>query len=135
MAGIVLPPSRIPPPLPSRIPVRSAFDPYAIGRQFDRPEEGGRVSTRDVQRASGSTYNQWIATNSTNVNRMRYDPDIDPHTGGNLGHGTITIEFLDLSMYKYPGRSVADWLDLFESSSKGRFAYYQIRGAGPSRKG
>ncbi len=62
--------------------------------------------------------------------RGRYDPD-----EGNTGVGTIKIEFLNGAEWTYPGRSASDWLDLIESSSKGRYAYYQIRGPGPSRKG
>ena len=65
---------------------------------------------------------------------MRYDPN---HYNQNVQqpNGTITIEFLSGATYAYANRPVADWLDLFESSSKGRFVYFEVRGPGPSRKG
>jgi len=83
----------------------------------------------------GSVFNQWISVNSTNVNRIRCDPDIDLKTGDQLGTGTISIEFLSLALYEYPNRPLNDFLDLFTSSSKGRYTYYEVRGPGPSMQG
>lgn len=126
----------IPPPLPSRavpppLPSRSR-DAYATPSQFD--PNRGRISTRDVQRASGQTYSVWVSVNSTNVNRMKYEPDRDSE-GNQKAQGTIWIEFLSGATYAYPNRPLADWIDLFESSSKGRFVFWEVRGPGPSRQG
>lgn len=124
-------PGRSPPPLPSRggpppLPGIRTPDVYAGREQIDGDHQ--RISTRDVQRASGRTYGVWVSTTSQWVNRMRYDPEYDLQTGYTTGRGTITIEFLDLSMFEYPDRSAADWIDLFSSSSKGRFVYYAAKG-------
>lgn len=108
-------PGRSPPPLPWERPDDVSFDPNATIR-----------SDRDIGRIGGYTYGVWVSANSTNVNRFRYDPYRD--LKGNLtGSGIITIEFLDLSMYEYPDRPGLDYLDLFQSSSKGRFVYYEVR--------
>ncbi len=85
----------------------------------------------------GTTYGVWIAFSSTNVYAGMYEPDYETRGGDSVrtGKGTITLEFLDGSKYEYPGRSAADWLDIISSSSKGRYAFYNIRGPGPSHKG
>jgi len=99
-------------------------DVYAGREQFS---DTSKISSRDVQRATGRTQGVWVSTNSTWVDRMRFDPEYDLD-GNKTGRGIITIEFIDLSMFEYPDRSAADWMDLFESSSKGRFVYYAASG-------
>lgn len=118
----------IPPPLPSqRIP-----GPLPPG-DFD--SNADRLSSRLMDNLpDGKVFGIWIATNSTNVNRIKCDPDLD-RQGNQTGTGTIYIEFLSLALYKYPGRPLNDFLDLFTSSSKGRFTYYEVRGPGPSAEG
>lgn len=125
-------PGRSPPPLPGSratpppLPANWKPDVYAGREQLDG--EHSRISTRDVQRASGRTYSQWVSTTSQWVNRMRFDPEYELETGDMTGRGTITIEFIDLSMFEYPDRSAADWLDIFTSSSKGRFMHGVVIG-------
>lgn len=121
-----------PPLLPSQR--GTTANPYAVGSQFDPNRVGNRVSTRDVKRVSGSIYGVDFFPNSTNVNRMRCDRDVDAN-GEPLNKGTITIEFLSGATYKYADRPITDWMDLVESSSKGRFTYFEVRGPGKSRKG
>lgn len=119
-----LPSQRLPPPLPSQRPTGNEFD--TLGR---------RQSTREEPfLPSGGVFEIWISTNSTNVNRIRCDRDRD-RDGNPQKTGTITIEFLDLSLYEYPDRPLNDFLDLMTSSSKGRYAYYEVRGPGPSKPG
>lgn len=120
----------MPPPLPwnarqaaARSPQGSASDRTATPDQFDKRSQA--YSSREAEFARNRTYSRWVAANSTWVNRMRFDPQFD-FDGDPTGQGTITIEFLDLSMFEYEGRSTADWLDILESSSKGRYAYYVI---------
>lgn len=62
---------------------------------------------------------------------MRMDRDSDGQ-GGKAQTGVITVEFVSGETWQYPNRSIADFVDMVESSSKGRFAYYEIRGPGPS---
>lgn len=127
MAYMALPSrSSGPPPLPSRLP--GGADP----RNFS--PDAQRISTRDVQRASGRTEGVWVEFDSTNVERAKVDPDYNLD-GKKTGTGTITIQFLNGSIYEYPDRPMGDWIDLIESSSKGRFTYFEVRGPGPSRKG
>lgn len=95
---------------------------YAGKEQFSDTE---RISSRDVQRASGRTQGVWISTNSQFVDRMRFDPEYDLD-GNKTGRGVIVIEYIDLSMFEYPDRSMSEWMDLFESSSKGRYAKYIV---------
>lgn len=132
---------RAPPPLPARSappPLPARGGPPLLPSQrrgiqaFDPSSQA--ESDRNVTRARGKVTGIWVSVNSTNVNRVRFDPEYDLN-GNTTGMGTITIEFLSLAMYEYAGRSLADYIDIIESSSKGRFAYYEIRGAGPSRPG
>lgn len=118
MGEISLLPTRgmAPPPLPSR----------AMGTE--------RVSGRDVTRATGRTHGVWVAFTSTNVERAKVDPQYDLK-GELTGVGTITIQFLNGSQYEYADRPMSDWMDLIESSSKGRFTYYDVRGPGKSVPG
>lgn len=115
-----LPPRGTPPPLPGQLNFQS----------------GQQQSTRDVPfLAGGAILNQWIAIpDSTNVNRIRCDQDIDLN-GNRLPTGTIYIEFLNLSLYQYNNRPMNDFVDLFTSSSKGRYTHFEVRGPGPSRPG
>lgn len=55
--------------------------------------------------------------------------------GGKATMGVIEIEFLSGATYQYHNRPIADFMDMVESSSKGRFTYYEVRGPGPSRPG
>lgn len=112
--------------MPSRLPGGADPSNFSAGAQ--------RISTRDVQRAGGRTFGVWVHFDSTNVYAAKVDPDYDLE-GKLVGTGTITIEFLNGSRYAYPDRPMGDWFDLIESSSKGRFTYYEVRGPGPSRKG
>jgi hypothetical protein len=93
-----------------------------------------RFSGRDAGPATGKNEGVWVAFASTNVMQARADPQYDLD-GQKTGVGTITIEFLDGSQYEYDDRPMGDWYDLVESSSKGRFAYYEVRGPGKSRPG
>lgn len=114
-----------PPPLPSR-------DVQADPRNFSANAQ--RISTRDVQRAVGRTTGVWVEFDSTNVMRAMVEPQYDLD-GKMTGVGTITIEFLNGAQYEYADRPMGDWFDLIESSSKGRFTYYEVRGEGKSVPG
>lgn len=114
-----------PPPLPGR-------DVQADPRNFSGDAQ--RISTRDVQRAVGRMEGVWVDFDSQNVERARVDPDYDLD-GKKTGTGTIIIQFLNGWEYTYDNRPMGDWLDLVESSSKGRFTYFEVRGAGPSIEG
>lgn len=133
----------LPPPLPGRtppLPQRPSIgsipsgirDPHASGDNFS--PNAARISTRDVQRATGSTFNRWVEFDSTNVMQAKVEPQYDLD-GKLTGVGTITIEFVNGAVYEYENRPMGDWFDLIESSSKGRFSYYEVRGAGKSRPG
>lgn len=121
-------PPAVPPPLPSqRTP-----GPQPPG-EFGKPAE--LQSSRLMGNLpTGNVFNRWIGTNSTNVNRIRCEPYTDKD-GNQTGLGDIYVEFLSLALYKYPGRPLNDFLDLFTSSSKGRYTYYEVRGSGPSVEG
>jgi hypothetical protein len=123
---MALPSRGSPPPLPSRVP--GGADP----RNFS--QNASRISTRDVQRATGATYGVWVEFDSTNVLRAKVDPQYDLD-GKLTGVGLITVEFLSGATYEYDDRPMSDWFDLIESSSKGRFCYFEVRGPGPSRPG
>lgn len=114
-----------PPPLPSR-PEGAKPSNFSADAQ--------RISTRDVQRATGRTEGVEVSFDSTNVEKGRVDPDYD-QDGKKTGTGTITLWFVNGWAYEYENRPMGDWLDLIESGSKGRFAYYEVRGAGPSAEG
>lgn len=114
-----------PPPLPSR---------PAGANPSNFPASARAISTRDVQRASGRTEGVWVYFDSTNVYAAKVDAGTDSK-GGKTGKGTITIEFLNGAQYEYPDRPMGDWLDLVESSSKGRFTYFEVRGPGKSVPG
>lgn len=127
----------VPPPLPINRgrPVPAVIPPLPGQRVGEFADNAVRQSGRDALfLPRGDVFGVWIAVNSTNLNRIRCDVDTDRNRN-RLGTGTIYIEFLDLSLYAYPHRPLSDFLDLHSSSSKGRYAYYQIRGAGPSHPG
>ncbi len=140
MAG----PPRVPPPLPSQrttihtpghargAPIPGPLPGGADPRVFDPNAE--RISTRDVQRATGRSEGVWIHFDSTNVYAAKVDPEYDLN-GKKTGVGTIYIEFLSGAVYEYQNRPMGDWFDLIESSSKGRFTYYEVRGPGKSVPG
>lgn len=91
-------------------------------------------SGRDQGPVKGRTFGQWVGFASTNVEMAKVEPQYDLE--GNLtGVGTITAQFLSGAQYEYADRPMSDWYDLVESSSKGSFAYYEVRGPGKSRPG
>jgi len=121
-----LPPPRISPPaLPSARMVVPPPLPGERAGEFDplAPVQSGRDQ---LFLGRGQKFGVWIAVNSTNVNRIKCDQDVGPN-GQRLPTGTIYIEFLDLSLYQYPGRPLNDFLDLESSSSKGRYVYHVVR--------
>lgn len=122
----------IPPPLPSRPNPSGRLPEGAIPGNFS--PLGLRISTRDVQRATGSMEGMWVSFDSTNVEMAKVIPNTDGK-GGKTGTGTITIRFINGWEYEYQNRPMADWYDLVESSSKGRFTYYEVRGPGKSVSG
>lgn len=120
----------MPPPLPGRIQppplpgARRTSPPPLPGQragEFDpnAPNQSGRDQ---LFLGRGQKFGVWIACNSTNVNRIKCDQDVDA-AGNRLPTGTIYIEFLDLSLYSYAGRPLNDFLDLESSSSKGRYVH------------
>jgi len=115
-----------PPALPARLP--GGADPANF------PASAQRISTRDVQRSSGRTEGVWVHFDSTNVEMAKVDPQYDLQ-GKKTGVGTITVQFLSGAQYEYPDRTMGDWHDLVESSSKGRYTYFTVRGPGPSHPG
>ncbi len=122
-----------PPPLPARsgpppLPIRDA---HALRSNF---AIGSKISTRDVARGTGKLFGDWVNFDSTNVMRAKYEPNVDSQ-GNRQPIGTIWIEFVSGAEYKYRNRPAGDFMDLVESSSKGRFSYYEVRGEGPSHKG
>ena len=126
---------RVPPPLPVNRG-RSPLPPPLPGQRQGEFDPNARVhSGRDVPfLPGGQLFGQWVSVNSTNVNRIMFEQDTDQQ-GNRLPTGSIYIEFLSLALYKYPGRTAGEFMDLFTSSSKGRFSYYQVRGPGPSVEG
>ena len=115
-------PGKGPPPLSSQRSGINAFDPQATQR-----------SDRDIKEARGRNEGVWVSVDSTNVNRVRFDPEYDLD-GKKTGMGEIQIEFLNLSLYSYPNRPASDFLDIIESSSKGRFVYYEARPSWPFKR-
>lgn len=111
--------SRLPPPLPGERP--GEFDPRA-------DVHSGRDQ---LHLGRGQKFGVWIATNSTNVNRIKCDQDVDAQ-GNRLPTGTVYIEFLNLSLYQYSGVPLNNFLDLESSSSKGRYVYYVVRESWPA---
>lgn len=144
-----------PPPLPNRgkgLAIRQFTSP--VPYQFDnmpgmpsrpdnpnpRPADPNNpnevaISLRDVDRAKGNVVGRWIIFNSQAINKARFDYQTDLRTGERLNVGTIKIEYINLKLCGFPDRSLADFLDIFESSSKGRFNWEEIRGPGPSVAG
>lgn len=115
-----------PPPLPTR-----ATPPPVPSRPNNNPT---LYSDRDAHVARGKTFNTWVRVESTNVKEVMVEPDYDLN-GELTGTGEIWIRFLSGALYSYPDRKMSDWFDIIESSSKGSFTYYEVRGAGKSRKG
>lgn len=125
----------MPPPLPSRsaagrsLPTRdTAADPANFSANAQR------ISTRDVQRAVGRSEGVWFEFDSQALMGGKVDPEYDLD-GKKTGRGLITIEYVSGAVWEFADRPMSDWYDLIESSSKGRFNYYEVRGPGPSRKG
>lgn len=117
--------ARIPPPLPSQR-ARATPPPLPGERQGEFDPQAPVHSGRDqLFRPVGNIFGQWVAVNSTNVNRIRCDQDTDA-SGNRLPTGTVLIEFLDLSLYEYKPVPLNSYLDLFSSSSKGRYVHYQV---------
>lgn len=131
-----LPPRRSLPPTSFGIPEpgrRGALPPALPGEGPTSFDPSGTVrSDRDIQEARGRTFGVWVSVNSQALNRIRFDPEYDLQ-GKLTGRGTITIEYLNLSQYEFPNRLNSEWFDLFESSSKGRYNWYRIRGHWPHR--
>jgi hypothetical protein len=133
-------PVKGPPALPRRASSTGALPPMLPQNMPKDPSKfdltGGvqRASTRSVNRQSGKTEGVWFAFDSTNVNKAKVDAQYDID-GKKTGVGTITIEFVSGATYEYADRPMSDWFYLITSSSKGRKAYYDIRGPGRSRKG
>jgi len=133
-------PTRVPPPLPSRRPTSVPPLPHQPPPlPGERPGEfdpfADVQSGRDVPALpGGAILGRWVAVNSTNVNRIMAEQDVDGY-GRRLPTCTIYIEFLSLALYKYPNRPLGDFLDLYTSSSKGRFCYYEVRGPGTDGPG
>ncbi len=123
----------MPPPLPARggpppLPSREA---HALRSNF---AIGSKISTRDVARGTGKLFGDWVNFDSTNVMRAKYEPNVDS-AGNRQPIGTIWIEFVSGAEYRYRNRAAGDFMDLVESSSKGTFAYDEIRGPGKSIPG
>jgi hypothetical protein len=118
-----------PPPLPSARgprPVGAVPPPLPGQRDREFDTNAPRQSGRDqLFLPRGDLFGVWIACNSTNVNRIRCDQDTD-RDGNRLKTGTVLIEFLDLSEYRYAPVALNDFVDLATSSSKGRFVRYHV---------
>lgn len=117
------------PGMPSR-PDRPPTDPNA-----PTDSQGTFISLRDVDRAKGNVVGRWIIFNSQVIEKARFDYQYDLQTGERRNVGVIKIEYITLKMCGFPDRSLADFLDIIESSSKGRFNWNEIRGPGPSVEG
>ena len=133
----------LPPPLP-----RLALPPRLPGESADRYSPTALRSGRSMDLGPGTASSQTfqdklergerVSFDSTNVNWLEYHPVRSQKPGApNLPIGNVIIEFVSGATYQYRNVPKADVLSLIHSSSKGRFAYYEIRGAGPSpsRKG
>lgn len=110
-------PGAAPPPLPgdrpTDLPGSLAENPF----QSDRERYGADI---------GAPVGRWVGVVSTNVNRIKFDPNYDME-GQLTGDGTITVEFLSLAVYEYSDCPNAMWVDFVNSSSKGMFVYYRLR--------
>ncbi len=77
----------------------------------------------DHRLAQGTVpFNVWLATQSTNVRAIRFDPwpDIESE------FGRLYVEFLSLAMYRYDGLHYSMFDQMLQSPSKGQFVVYRL---------
>lgn len=101
------------PLLPSQRLIDVEFDPEAPYRS-DREERKLDIA---------APVDEWVAANSTWVNRMRWKPYPPLPNGQPSYDGRLWVEFLDLTLGYYDDINAQTWVDFFNSSSKGRFVH------------
>ena len=116
-----LPGSRLPPLLPSQRTNTDQFDPT-----------GEYKSDRENQFNIKRSYvdGTWISVNSTWLNRIMFKSKQEVNISGEVKqaeYGDMYVEFLSLALCMYPNTPRSDFVDLLNSSSKGRWTYYEAK--------
>lgn len=112
-----------PPPLPSQ----RNLDQLGTGADFRSHRLTGGFESDAPTLAP---VNAWVDVVSTWVLRARFDPHPDLPNGQKSQTGDWKVEFLDGSLVAFRMTPAADWIDFFQSSSKGSYIYHKCKLAG-----
>ncbi len=127
-------PKAAPPPLPAQ----RDLDRLGTGAEFTSHRLTGGFENDAIL----APVNAWVDVVSTWVLRARFDPHPDLPDGRKSQLGDWKVEFLDGSLVNYDMTPAADWVDFFQSSSKGHYILERCKNAnrpytllrGPQRK-